>query len=425
MSKRKQWNRLDNAAKIFPPTTTRRDTKVFRFVCELTEEVDGSILQHALENAIGDFPFYRSVLKKGLFWYYFEESDIRPSVMEETIPICSPIYSVDSHALLFRVLYFKKRISLEVFHALSDGNGAVQFLRALVFYYLKERHGLPSLLADYDSSRDQKNMDAFYKYYNKTEKPTRAKHYRGYRLRGQRLSNYRLGVTEGYLSVRSVLEKAHECNASLSEFLIAVLICAIHDGMAVRDQTRPVVITVPVDLRRFFPAPTARNFFGVIHVAHDFRKNGSEFSDVLRNVQTHFRELLTRENLHGIIGRYSAIENNPFIKGIPLQIKIPSLRLAGLWADREDTSAFSNIGKVEMPEDAAKYIHSFSVYVSTKRPQLCLCSFGDTLTISISSPLVDTTVQRQFFRRLSGLGINTQIISNLEQLGEEGDYASL
>ena len=45
----KSWNRLDNAAKIFPPTTTRRDPKVFRFSCRFTEEVDPEVLQKALQ----------------------------------------------------------------------------------------------------------------------------------------------------------------------------------------------------------------------------------------------------------------------------------------------------------------------------------------------------------------------------------------
>ena len=40
MGKRKQWSRLDNAAKIFPPTSSKWGTKVFRFVCELIEPVD-------------------------------------------------------------------------------------------------------------------------------------------------------------------------------------------------------------------------------------------------------------------------------------------------------------------------------------------------------------------------------------------------
>lgn len=133
-----------------------------------------------------------------------------------------------------------------------------------------------------------------------------------------------------------------------------------------------------------------------------------------------FRQQLTRENMSGIISKYSTYENNTFVKAIPLQIKIPFLRLTGIMADRKDTAAFSNIGRITMPAEVAGYIRLFDVFLSTKRPQLCLCSFGDTLAVSVSSPLKDTSLQRSFFRNLAKLGLSIQVVSNLDQLnGEE------
>jgi len=426
MAQSKQWSRLDNAAKIFPPTTSRRDTKVFRFVCELTQPVDGAVLQRALERALEEFPLYRSVLKKGLFWHYFEESGMQPQVMEEKLPVCAPIYNADKPGPLFRVSCYKRRINLEIFHALADGTGALQFLRAMVFTYLAMRYGVPGRLADYDAARDQKNLDAFYQYYDKTKNIPSVKRYRAYRIRGEKLPDNRLGITEGFLSAKAVLEQAHEHSATLSEFLVALFICSIYDGMAVRERIRPVVVTVPVDLRRFFSAQTARNFFGVIQIAHNFRKNGQRFDSVLAHVKQSFEQHLTKENLHGIISRYSAIENNALVKAIPLLIKIPFFRLAGWWANGEDTAAFSNVGRVTMPPEAAGHIRLFDVFLSTRRPQLCLCSFGDTLAVSLSSPLRDTGLQRRFFRRLTEMGIPVQVVSNLEQSsGEEGTHASV
>ena len=426
MAMRKQWNRLDNAAKIFPPTSSERNTKVFRFVCELTEPVDSELLQSALEMTVKGFPLYRSILKKGFFWYYLEESSLRPKVLEESVPVCSAIYNEDKPGLLFRVSYYQRRINLEVFHALADGTGALQFLRTMVFHYLAKQYGISGRLADYDAAHDQKQQDAFYKYYDKTEAVPKVKRYRAYRLRGERLPDHRLGITEGTLSVSAVLKKAREHGATLSEFLIARLICAIYDGMAVRERIHPVVVAVPVNLRRFFPTETARNFFGVIQVVHSFKKDGQSFEEVLATVRESFRRQLTKDNLHGVIGRFSAIENHPMVKAIPLPLKIPSLQLAGLWAAREETTSFSNVGGVSMPEEAAKHIRLFDVFLSTSRPQFCMCSFGDTLAISVSSPFADTEIQRRFFRGLTEMGIPVRVVSNLEQLtGEEVSDASL
>lgn len=426
MGQHKQWSRLDNAAKIFPPTSSKRNTKVFRLVCELTELVDGDSLQAAMEFTVNAFPLYRSVLKKGLFWYYLEESDIHPQVQEEHLPVCSPIYNADGHGLLFRVSYYKRRINLEVFHALADGSGALQFLRVMVHHYLALRYGFMGHLTDSEPARDQVGLDAFYQYYDKAGAIPKLDRHRAYRIRGEKYPGNGLLITESFMSTQAVLEMAHQHQATLSEFLVAHLICAIVEGMAVRERYRPVVISVPVDLRRFFPAQTARNFFGIMQVAYNAYEGNQSFEQVLGHVRESFQRQLSRDNLNGIIGRYSSIENNPFVKGIPLQIKIPMLRLAGLWSDRGDTAGFSNVGRIAMPQETAGHIRMFDVYFSTKRPQLCLCSFGDTLSISVSSPLMDTGVQRRFFRRLATLGIGMRVVSNQEQLyGEEASHAAL
>lgn len=420
MGKHKNWSKLDNAAKIFPPASSSRDTKVFRLVCELYEPVEPDILQTALERTIAEFPLFRCVLKKGLFWYYFEESGILPQVQPETQPVCSPLYNADKPGLLFRVLYHQHRINLEAFHALSDGTGVMHFLRTLVFYYLAEKHGISDQLTDYDAAQDQKNQDAFYQYYDKDDKPPKVRHQRAHHVRGHRLPGEQIGITEGFMPVSAVLDLARAQHVTLSELLVANLIASIGEGMALRERSRPVVVTVPVNLRRFFPARTARNFFGVIRISHHFRKDGAEFSDILKGVREGFRSQLHEDNLRGIITRYSAIENHLAVKSVPLPIKIPVLRGAAYRARREDTTAFSNIGQISMPEEAMGHIRLFSMFLSTWRPQLCLCSFGDTLTVSVSSPFSDTGVQRNFFRRLSSWGIPVRVVSNLEQMkGEE------
>jgi NRPS condensation-like uncharacterized protein len=420
----KKWTRLDNAAKIFPPTSSSRNPKVFRFTCELYEAVDARILQRALNRTVAQFPFYQSILKKGLFWYYFEETALHPAVKEEEEQPCAPIYNADRPGLLFRVCYYKRRINLEIFHALADGMGAVHFLRTLVWFYLAEKYpdsAGEGLLLNKGSSQEQIRQDAFEKYYDKGKNARHPRAERACRLKGPCLPEHRLGVMEGVLSVKSVLKIAHESRASLTEFLTALMICSVHDGMAVGDCAHPVVITVPVDLRNYFKTQTARNFFGIIHVSHSFKTGGDSFPEVLENVKRSFQEQLNPETMLGIINRYCSLENNAAIKAIPLEIKIPCLKLAGRYAESEDTAAVSNLGKIAMPPEMNAHIRLFSVVVSTRRPQICFCSFGDTLTISYSTRLESTDLPRRFFRRLVDLGIRIEINSNLEQLEEETD----
>ena len=120
----RNWSPLDNAAKIFPPTSDEADPKVFRFSCCLTERVEEPPLQRALDQALEEFPSFRNVLKRGVFWYYLEENNIHSLVKREDAPPCSLIYRAPSPAL-FRVTWFEHKINLEVYHVLTDGTRCV------------------------------------------------------------------------------------------------------------------------------------------------------------------------------------------------------------------------------------------------------------------------------------------------------------
>ena len=127
MSKKKaRWRKLDNAAKLYSAASNKKDTRVFRFYCELKEEVNPDVLQEALNQTIEIFPTFLMVLRKGLFWHYLEPCNLRPIVKEEYKEPCSRLYIKDKKTLLFEVTYYKKRINFEVFHVLTDGTGATE-----------------------------------------------------------------------------------------------------------------------------------------------------------------------------------------------------------------------------------------------------------------------------------------------------------
>ena len=235
------WWRLDNAAKIFPSTSSAHDSKVFRFFCELEEAVEPAALQSALDRTMERFPIYRCVLRRGWFWYYLEDSPLPAAARPEELPPCFPIYPSLRRSLLFRVLYYRRRISLEIYHVLSDGAGALDFLRDLVYEYLRIRHpeaGFPagSVLAPGVSER-QKEADSFQKYY---EKPARrfGLSPSAYQICGERLPKNQLAILEGRIPTRELLACARSRGVTLTELLTAVLLRAIYDGMRVRDRKK-------------------------------------------------------------------------------------------------------------------------------------------------------------------------------------------
>ncbi len=134
---RRAWVRLDNASNIFLAARSDADPKVFRLSAEMDHDVSPELLQRSLEETYDRYPLYHALLRSGVFWYYLQDSDLRPLVTAEDQPTCAPIYQADRRRLLFRVLHHRRRIILEVFHALSDGAGALWFLSDLVVAYTR------------------------------------------------------------------------------------------------------------------------------------------------------------------------------------------------------------------------------------------------------------------------------------------------
>ncbi|MBO7404321.1 MAG: hypothetical protein J6V24_05105, partial [Clostridia bacterium] len=138
-TKNQRWKKLDNAAKIFPSIAHAEDPEIFRLSCDLSEEIDPDALTRALDTSLEEFPAFTDTIRRGVFWYYLERTGIRPVVEEEHMHPLSPLYT-DDGGPLFRVTYYRRRISLELFHALTDGTGALVFFKNLVENYLAEAY---------------------------------------------------------------------------------------------------------------------------------------------------------------------------------------------------------------------------------------------------------------------------------------------
>lgn len=422
MTRRKpvEWTRLDNAAKIFPPTSNEKDTKVFRFVCELKDDIDKDILQEAVNSAIVLFPFYRSVLRRGVFWYYFEDTELMPEVVEENKSPCAMLYHPNHRSLLFEVSYYKKRINLEVFHSLTDGTGALGFLRTLLYYYITTRYRedfadkLPAL--DYDASLSQKMDDSFLKHYTDNRIPKRVRITRAYHIQGRRPIDNRIKVIEGLMPVKEVISLSRRYNTTLTVYLVALFIKSIYKEMPTRSRRYPVTLSVPVNLRTYFPSVTARNFFATINIRYDFSKSASELEDIIKEVKESFERELTKEKLKKHMNRLSSLEHNAFMRVVPLALKDIVLRYANRLNDKGITATLSNVGKISINSEITSYIRMFNCFVSAKRPQIAICSYQDNLVVSFTSPFSGTDIQKNFFRYLADESIPVTITSNAKEI---------
>lgn len=414
--KNKRWYKLDNAAKIFPPTTDQYDTKTFRFSVALKENINKDILLEALSETLKDYPIFHSTLKKGIFWYYLEESDIKPKVLEEDRIPCDFMYG-----LLYRVSYYKKRINLEVSHALTDATGTLEFLKSLTANYLKLKYNIENIPVMNNASTVEKSDDSFEKYYKRARIHKKKIEKKSYKINGQDYPENRIKIIEGLMSTQKVLELSKKYNTTMTVFLTSLLIDSIGKQMTEREKKRPVYITVPVNLRKYFPSKTIRNFFNTISVSYKF-KDDYEFEDIIENVSKQFKENLKKEALKDNMSDMVLLENIFVLRVIPRFIKDMVLKFSFELTRKMHTMTLSNIGIIEMPEILNEYIDYFDVFASTDGIQCCLCSYKDKLMISFTSHYINSEIEKNFFRALSGenvdISINTNVFDEEEDKNE-------
>lgn len=456
------WVRLDNAANIFLAARNEVDTKVFRLSAELDEEVDPAVLQEALDRVYAQYPLFRAVLRKGVFWYYLQESDRHPHVRADDAPSVSHLYTPDRHELLFRVLHRGRRISLEVFHALTDGTGALWFFQDLLIQYVGLRHreefaaAVPPVPG---GVKQEFAVDAFTHWFASgsggvafvdTVTPavraastllpqaessagtadrsggSRPRRGRIVRVRGRYTPDLRSRVVELSMPVGPVLALARAEGVSLTIYLIALFFESLRTARPLRGRARTMTVSVPVNLRQFFPSDSGRNFFATTLLEHTYGDAPAEdtIGGVCRDLDRQFRRELTREGLERKIRRLVSFERHPVLRVVPRPLKDAILGAVNRLANRSITVAISNLGRAALSAPADAHVRRMFFHVSAVRPQFCAISHGDRLTVSFTSPFVETDYHAAFVRHLTRAGVpvtvNASRVTALELAWSEG-----
>lgn len=410
--KKAHWRKLDNAAKLYSAASNKKDTRVFRFYCELKEQVQSELLQEALDQTLETFPTFLMVLRKGLFWHYLEPCNLRPVVKEEYKEPCSRLYIRDKKTLLFEVTYYQKRINFEVFHVLTDGTGATEFLKELVKNYLYLEHkeeGLEQVsLQPEDMTVQDQEDDSFLKYYSKDQKRPKKRKLHAFQIRRKKKDGNRLHVHESIVSVQAILKRSRELGVSMTIFLTAIYMMAIHEEMSKMQKKRSVILMVPVNLRKFFPSTSMLNFFNWIEPGYDFATQDENFEAVLNHTKAFFEAELTKEKMSAHISELLALELHPILRLAPLELKNLCIQAGAKFSEKNVTAIFSNMSAVKMPENYVPYIERFGVYTNTPKMELCLCSFQDKLSFAFTSRYDTENIERNFYRLLKEQGISAQ-----------------
>lgn len=421
--RKRRWFRLDNAAKIYPASRSNRWSNLFRLSVTLKEEVDVEILQKALDVTVWRFPSIAVRLQKGVFWYYLEQLPATPEIrMENSYPL-TRMSKRETEQCAFRVLIYEKRIALEMFHSLTDGNGALIFLKTLLAEYLQQKYDI-LIPAEYgvlertEEPSEEEVEDSFQKYAGKL--CAGRKENTAWKLRGTPELGGFLNVTCFKIPVEKVLQRAHEYGVSLTTFFGAVIMMAIQESQKEKvhnpNRRKPIKLLIPINLRKLFPSNTLRNF--VLYTTPEIlpRLGEYRFEEICQVIQSKLSTDHTSKQMSMMIAANVSSERMMAVRVMPLFFK--NLVMKAVFksvGERKSCLSMSNLGQAKVPKEMRPYIERFDFILGVQEsaPYNCgIITFEDTMYVNFIRDIQEADLEYHVHLVLREMGIVAEVESN-------------
>ena len=418
-----RWVRLDNAAKIYPAARRKNWSNLFRQSVTLTEDVDTRVLQDALDVTVKRFPSIAARLRKGAFWYYLQQVESAPQIREEYSYPLMFMSNEEMRRCAFRVIAHEDRIAVEFFHSLTDGTGAMIFLKSLTAEYLEQKYGISipaeaGVLDRRQEPQEEELEDSFLKYAGNvvaSRKDTNA-----WKMRGVPLPGGVLNLTCFRLPVKETLALAHNQGVSLTVFLSAVMMQALMNLQKEKERSfrkrKGIKLLIPVNLRQLFPSKTLRNFAMYTIPEIDPRLGEYTFAEICKVIQHKMGSEITPKHMSTVITTNVNDERNPLVRLIPLPVKNVVMKaIFDSVGERKSCLTLSNLGLVKVPQAMEPYIRRFDFIlgVQAAAPYNCgVVSYGDTVYINFIRNTRDAELERHFHLVLRDMGIPVTVESN-------------
>lgn len=421
-----RWMRLDNAAKIYPAAQRQSWSNVFRLSVTLRETVDRQVLRSALDVTVRRFPSMCVRLRRGLFWYYLQQRSQAPEIREESSYPLTLMSRREVRQCAIRVIVFENRIAVEFYHAVTDGNGGLVFLKTLTAEYLQQKYGLcvpaqDGVLERLEVPRPEELEDSFSKFAGSVNASRRENN--AWRPRGTPEPDRFLNLTCFRVNTARALEKAHEYGVSLTVFLCAAMMMALQqmqeEWVSGRRHRKPIRVVVPVNLRKLFPSKSLRNFVLYTTPEIDPRLGSYSFEEICQAVRHRIGLDVNPKVMSSRIAANVNSERRMAVRLMPLFIKNMVMKAVfNEVGEKKSCLAMSNLGQVTLPREMMDYVErmDFILGVQATAPQNCgILSFGDSLYINFIRNIREPELEASFFRVLRDLGLEAEVQTNARE----------
>ena len=313
---------------------------------------------------------------------------------------------------------------MEFFHALTDGTGALVFVKSLLAEYLSEKYGISvpaekGVLGRLEEPSPEELEDSFARYAGDVTAS-----------RAEATAWHLTGTpeTDGYKDLVTLMvpaDKLRSCakdhGVSVTELLCAAMMQAILELQAEKvpnpRHRKPVKVLLPVNLRKLFPSKTLRNFASYITPEIDPRLGACSFQELCALVHHKMGLENNRWTMRAKFAANVASERSPVLRVMPLFIKNIAMKAVfDTVGECKSCLCLSNLGRVELPEVMVPYVRrmDFIIGVQAKAPHNCgVVTWGNTAYINCIRSIREPELEYHFYRVLHRLGLPVKVESNM------------
>lgn len=391
---------IDNASILFLSLIRPHHNNNFRFSVDLQKPVQPEVLQQAVNNLHPRFPSIFAGFRQD-FFQFRQVAAAQPPLVQPDSVLLKPMSKDELERCAFRVFYRENTVSVELFHALTDGHGTLTVLTALIREYLRllgedvgaEPLGVPQ----------PEEVEDAYEAFRDT-KPRRLPSRFSYLLPRPRDADWQVRTSSLTLDSKRLLDAAHRYGVTLNTLLTAlmaqtVMQMQLEDSAAKR--LKPVRIMVPADMRKLAKSPTLRNCALYALPTMEVAQKSLSLKELCDSFAAQLQEQLSPESLAGMASANVRTQSLPIFKILPWKLKAAALRLGYRFFGESNSSlTLTNLGRVMLPEALKGHVTDLRCYMTPRvsSPYGCtIMSFGDKLTLQMSRFCPEDQLGKRYF----------------------------
>jgi len=399
-------------------------TSVFRITVSLKDPVKYSALKEAVAITSKRYPYFSVSLGSGLFWHFLEFNDQMPVIQADEGMPCKAFDVNRNNELLYRIVVKANRISVEFLHILTDGGGALEYLKSLLYSYLKitgkQITQTGDLILPGSPISEEEFEDGYNRYFSKLPPP--AKLIKAWHLPFPLNKKPRLRIIRADLSVIELLNTARKYKVTLTEYFVSVYVYSLYrifcaSKVKRRKKTKSALrVEVPVNMRNKLPSRTMRNFSLFVLPEIDLRLGSYVFEEILQSIHHQLQMSTDLKQISRFLSSNVSYEKLFVVRILPLFIKKMGIAFVyrGL-ASKRWTGIVTNLGKIALPEEMAALVESFEIVPPPPNPKVkvsCgLVSYNDKIRICFSNISRSHDLEKLIFRHLADEGIHVKILN--------------